>query len=219
MTLTFPLSVGDFWERLKVAPSAPFTLTDTAISSRTDDGQSFQSTRGVPLWTGPVVLAARPNRDARAMQSRIEMMARTGETFLAYDVTAQAPRSDPFGDRLGAASPTVGAINGSDAFAVAIGGLPQGYAISAGDMISIQTASGRLNLVRAVDDVAVASVAGLTPLFRIEPGRFAEVAVGNAVTLVRPLAKFKVEPGSFDPGRQDGVNTSGAGFTMMQVIA
>lgn len=218
MTLSFPLPATDFWERLKVGPSAPLTLTDTAFSSPTDGGQFFHGTRGTPLWTGPVVLAARPNRDARAIQSRVEVMARSGESFLAYDVTATAPRSDPDGSILGAATPTVGAINGSDAFAVAIGGLPVGYALMAGDMISIQTASGRLNLVRMVDDVAVASAGGITPLFRVEPARFAEVAVGDAVTLIRAPAKFRVDPGTFDPGFQNGVNTSGAGFQMTQVI-
>lgn len=216
--LTFPLPVADFWERLKVTTAAPWRLTDIAVSSRTDDGQSFQSTRGVPLWTSPVVLAARPNRDARAIQTRIEVMARNGETFLAYDVTAPGPRLDPDGAILGAASPAVAGVTVPNAFTTRVSGLPAGYVLSAGDMLSILTASGRRNLARVVDDTVTADGAGLTPVFQIEPGRFAEGDVGNSVTLIKPLAKFKIEPGSFDPGTQDGVNTLGAGFQVTQVV-
>lgn len=217
MMLTFPLPLADFWDRILHSQTAPMVLTNTSIASRTDDGQVFAASRGVSLWTKKVVMGAMPNRAAAALMARVQVMARSTQTFFAYDLIAITPAADTDGLILGAATPLVGGLPAS-LFELVVKGLPAGYVLTAGDFISIMTASGRRSLVRVVDDTVAAGGAGWTPPFQIEPARLAEVAVDNAVALIKPLGKFIINPGSFDPGTQDGVNTSGASFNITQVV-
>ena len=45
----------------------------------------------------------------------------------------------------------------------------------------------------------------------------AGTATGAAVTLVRPAARMMLEPGSFDPGTEGPVNTTGMSFSAIEV--
>ena len=58
---------------------------------------------------------------------------------------------------------------------------------------------------------------GITGFFEVRPFLKAGTATGAVVTLVRPSARMMLEPGSFDPGTEGPVNTTGMAFNAIEV--
>lgn len=212
-----PVPTNQFWETLRFAPAPRWQLTNNTTSTQTDSGELLPSSRGARLWRATVPLAITPNRAAAAVQARLEVMARAGHSFLAWPLHDFMPASDPTGMILGAAAPVAASLPAS-LFEMRISGLPAGYIISTGDIISVLHQTYRRALLRVAED-ATADISGLTPAFQIEPARPGGIVDGDAVTLIKPLGKFKIVPGSYNAGAHNGVNTTGASFDIVQTLA
>ena len=163
------------------------------------------------------VLSALSARVVRSViQALIDALGPSG-TFYLHNPAQLGPRDDPTG--AGLAGHTVG-INtvGSDNKSLRLEGLPAGYRVSRGDMLHFDYASSptRRALHRIVED-ATANIAGITGFFEVRPFLKAGVTSGLVVTLVRAAAKMMLEPGSFDPGVEGPVHTTGMSFTAIEV--
>ena len=106
----------------------------------------------------------------------------------------------------------------SDNKALKLGGLPAGYSLRRGDLLHFDygPSPARRALYRIVED-ASASGAGITGFFEVRPFLKAGTATGAVVTLVRPSARMMLEPGSFVPGTEGPVNTTGMAFNAIEV--
>lgn len=216
MALTFPLSREAFQQALPIA-AVQFRLSEPVEVSRLADGTIIPASLGAALWRGTIRLARRQHRTAMAYEAMIALLQRPGASFLLHDPRIVGPLSDPDGVILGAAAPVIHTLDGN-ARQMRLGGLPVGYILSAGDMLSFSYGSSptRYALHRLVTG-AVADGAGVTPLFEVVPRIRPGAVTSAAVTLIRPYCKALLMP---DPeyGGGAGFQTDGAAFGFIQTL-
>lgn len=199
MALSFPLGLADFIDAIPVH-QITWKLADPVTLSRTGGGDVIRHRRGARLWGGEIVI----DMDHHAVHAATEaLMARLEDTdasFLLYDKRKPAPLADPAGV-VAASNVTISAVSG-DRRAIALTGLPVGYRISRGDMLSYTYGSSplRYGLHRAVT-TANADATGKIGSLEVMPPIRSGSGTGAAVTLVKPRLKARLIEADYGEGR------------------
>lgn len=194
-------------------------LHDQQEYSGLGSGETLIADLGPRLWKADVAFSTMSDDDAAALQADIETLDGGINEFYLYDPRKKFPRADPNGAILGSSNVQIAALGGNNK-SLSVSGLPAGYVLSKGDLFHFDygTSPVRRALHRIVEDV-VANGVGLTPSFEVRPHFRTGVQTGLAVKLVKPAAKMKLVPGSFDPGMGSvGLGTSGIAFQAMQTL-
>ncbi|QPC87420.1 hypothetical protein GA830_12205 [Mesorhizobium sp. NBSH29] len=217
MAITYPRALNSFADTLKIA-SVTWKLQEQQEISMLGSGEIIAGDMGPSLWTGEVSLVPADHADARAVQADIETLEGSMQTFFLYDPRAIYPIDDPTGSKLGAANPVISSINPNNK-ALIVSGLPALYNLSKGDMLSFNygTSPVRRALHRIVETVT-ASGAGVSPSFEVRPHIRPGATAGIAVSLIKPAAKVRLFPGSFEEGQGAPVITSGMSFRVIQTL-
>ena len=215
MPIVFPLVATSFADLL-LCQSFRWTLSRFVESSGTALGQVITNEIAAPKWRAELELISLRHADAAKLQALIEAIGVAG-TFYLHNPAHPGPRLDLAGTVLGGASVTIGTVGATNK-TLALVGLPAGYVLSVGDMLSFSFGSNptRRALHRVVE-AATANGSGATGNFEVRPFLKAGVSDGLAVTLVKPSAKMMIEPGSFEPGTAGRVFTRGMAFTAIEV--
>lgn len=196
MALTFPLTLAQFFDRIGVI-AQPFYLSAAVISAgETEGGEVMTASIGARLWQGALSIRANTYLTADQIQSKIELLQQTGGAFNVGDKKRAYPQNDPTGAILGAAAPTISAIN-ANSRDIGITGLPASYRITEGDLMTIPYGSSpvRYGLHRAQATVT-ANGSGLIAAIEVAPPIRPGVIVGSSVVLARPYCKAVIVPGS-----------------------
>lgn len=198
MALSFPLSRPAFFNGLRVT-SVRFYLPETLEMNRTEGGAVILADRGARLWHGEVTLTPGAHADIAADDAILSVLRQAGRPFYAYDPRLAYPRLDPTGALLGSATPTLSAVASNNREAT-IAGLPVGYTLSRGDMLSYPYGSDptRVALHQIVTGGQAGgdgTLAGVEVTPHIRPG----YSIGAAVTLIRPYCRAVYLPGSYQP--------------------
>ena len=217
MALTFPLAAAEFFDTLKVSQMT-FDCPEQVQVARTGGGEILPANIGPRLWTGEVSLVHHRFYVAAPVLAMISALREPGASFLAYDLTAPAPQSDPDGVALATVTPLILALP-SDARMLSLKGLPSGFVLTAGDYLgfSYGTNPVRRALHRVVSGV-VAGGTGQTAAFEVTPPRRPGAAINTAVSLVKASCKARIVPGSVAPGTKGQIFTSGITFKFMQTL-
>lgn len=217
MVLSFPLAASEFADKLRIQ-SVRWWLQEHQEASLTGGGDFLVADLAPRLWRGDVTLIRMSHDDAAAVQALVESLDGSLNAFNLYDPRKKYPRADPSGSLVSGSTPTISSLSGNSK-GLAISGLPAGYALSGGDMFSFIYGSGtqRRALHRIVSPVTangsgVASGVEVRPHFR--PG----VATGIELEFIKPMARVRIVPGSFEPGTARGMITEGMSFQAQQVI-
>lgn len=218
MALTFPLSVADFADKLKIQ-SVEWKLQRYDELSGLGTGAVLSAQLAPPRWTAKVNLAPMLNGEAFQVQALIEVLDPMASFYL-YAPQQPYPQSDPDGSILGASTPAVRTV-GSDNKSFSLKGLPVGYVISVGDMIAFDYGSNPTRrALHRVMETQVATAGGNTVLFEVRPHLRPGIAIDLPVTLIKPAAKMLIVPGSFSPGTSIGTSglkiASGMAFEAVQ---
>ncbi len=215
--LTFPLSLAQFYDKLKVS-SVTFDLPERLEVSGLASGEVLSADLGPMLWKGEVTLGALTRAEIAEVTALVNLLRAPGRSFFAYDTVKAYPQLDPTGSILGASAPTIHTLDANNR-EMRIQALPNGYTLKAGDYLSFAYSSSptRYALHMLVTD-AVAAVGGITPLFEVVPPIRPGAAVSAAITLKKPNCKAIILPGSVQPGStQRGINR-GFGFSITQTL-
>lgn len=217
MALTFPLAAAEFFDTLKVSQMT-FDCPEQVQVARTGGGEILPANIGPRLWTGEVSLWDQGHSAVAPVLAMISALREPGASFLAYDLTAPAPQSDPDGVALATVTPLILALP-SDARMLSLKGLPSGFVLTAGDYLgfSYGTNPVRRALHRVVSGV-VASGTGQTAAFEVTPPRRPGAAINTAVSLVKASCKARIVPGSVSSGAAAAGITSGITFKFMQTL-
>lgn len=184
MGFTFPVSSADFFGELQVQ-SVAFDLLESYAESGTRGGKVVRVELGDPRWSATVGLSPMGLNDARRAAAMIRRIGAYNK-FHLYNPAAPYPRHDPDG----------GGLNGTDVRVHAVGvrglrlsGLPGGYKLAWGDMLSVTFSGGRRQLFE-VSDFAEATGAGVTPFFDVTPAPRLGIEVGDPAALRRATGRF-----------------------------
>lgn len=193
-----------------------WSLSRAVSVTRLRDGTVIPTERGAPLWRASVTLGRGTAAEFAMIEAQLAWLTGAGRRLLAYDPRHHGPLADPGGTILGAASPTIHTLD-SDTRRLRVQGLPGGYVLSAGDYIGWTYLEDpvRYAMHRLVDG-AVASQAGLTPLFEVVPPIRSGTVAGAAVALIRPQVRAVIVDASYGSGRS--VITEGTSFDIIQTL-
>lgn len=208
MGLAFPLSLAEFFDRLRIATMG-FSPSDPFVTSRTRGGELLTAQVGTILWQGSVRLLPDYHAEAAWVQAMLAYLRRTGGAFLATPGHYRGPSFDPGGVMLGTSAPQIDAF-GAAADQVRLRGLPPGYVLATGDLLSF--AYGPSLAQRACHQVVWGGAAagdGKTPLLTVAPALRPGALVGAGVELVRPVIKARLSAmpgyGNLGPLMTDGL--------------
>lgn len=186
--------------------------------SRTAGGRVNAQDLGPPIWTAEFESVPRRHEDAARLMTDFETLNGAVHSFYLYDPLRPWPASleDPDGSALEAATVTVSAIH-AQRTALTLTGLPVGFVLTGGDYISIETITGIEFFKIARANGGTANASGTTPEMEVVPAIRPSVAVGNAVTLIKPMVEMRLEPGSLDDPWRD-LKHRAITFKAVQVI-
>jgi hypothetical protein len=215
MAFTFPLTIPQFMDWLPIAEIS-FSAPAQVQIAQTAGGEVLPSEIGAQLWRGKITLGRMTRNEARHPDVLLDLLTSGGATFLAYDTRHPAPRLDPTGAILGAASPSIYSLNSNNR-ELRLQGLPAGYTLTRGDYLSFDYA-GRRALHRLVEFNATAAGDGVTERFEVSPKIRPGAKVGETVTLLKASCVAMLVPGQIDKGSARSVITEGMQFHFIQTL-
>jgi len=200
--LALTLPIPDLIDRLRV----------TSVTFRPDWGQE-QSGLGSgavltkdlrpPLWWGSFEGRQLTHAQAAEVEALVEAMEGSIETFFAWNPARWYPIADHQGATLGAATVRIHTVGG-DNRSLRLRGLPAGYVLTRGDLLSFDYGAGSSRAChRVVEASAIADGAGVTPLFDVRPHIRVGAEVDAVVSLIRPGPEMRIIPGTYEPAFVD----------------
>ncbi|MBY6138523.1 hypothetical protein KUV26_03665 [Leisingera daeponensis] len=223
MALVYPLALSGFMDLLRVQ-EVRLDLDRPLQMNSLHGGELLTAEVAPPYWRGSIALAPMASRAADEVLTLLAALSVPGRAFEVCHPHRIGPAGDPLGAALSGFAPVIEAVP-SNAFSLRLGGLPQGYALSPGDMISFDYDPGtgtRRALHRVVEDRAATTLSAFsgyrTGEFEVVPYVRPGAAAGAAVRLVRPACLGVLVPGSVSSGSTRGSVTSGVAFSWRQKL-
>ncbi len=210
MALSFPLTRTVFMNTLFITRMT-FDLPVPVAMSRTRGGQINTAEIGEALWSGSISLLTNDMGEAQRLRTLLTALQVPGRTFDVYDAFRCRPLSDPTASDLGSEN-----ITASSASSLTVGGLPNGFQITAGDYISIgdDTPNGR-SLYRFTSDATVSG--GSSGAVEVQP--FVRGTPNGNCTMNRPYCRALVVPGEVSFGEYRPGITEGISFRFQQTLS
>lgn len=160
-------------------------------------GQIRVRTMRAPLWKLSMDCDPLWREEAAAVRALIGQMGQSVGSFLAWDIAWPYPKTDPDGSVLGASTVQIKTV-GSNGISLALKGLPIGYVLTRGDYVGFTYSSTKKALHQVVASTVTADSSGETSEFEVHPAIRQGAATNDAVSLVKPVAEFRIVPGSYD---------------------
>lgn len=218
MAFTFPLNRNAFFADVPTTEQT-FDLRENIEVSGLADGSILRDDLGPRLWAGRCTIEHMTFRKAREIEAKLSLLQGVGASFFVWRLDCAYPAGDPDGSLVSGSSPVISALNANNR-ELKISGLPVGYSLGPGDMLSFAYGSSptRYALHRIVSDAAVAGAGGETPYLEVVPHIRPGAVTSTAVVLARPYCKAVIVPGSVQPGVARGAKVRGLSFEFMQTL-
>jgi len=203
MALTFPLSLAQFQDKLKIS-EASFFLNEPRKIDRTAGGSILSASLGAGVWKGSFTLApqSRLASNPAETQALLSVLDRAGSSFLVYDPSRSVPASG------GTSNGTIGSISGTDRRVLTITGGPT---LTVGDLFSFTYGSNPIRYsLHSVVDISGSDI-------EVRPFIPIGASVGATVTFNKPVMKAILEPNP-DYGAHRPVITAGSSFGFVQTL-
>lgn len=216
MALTYPLSHDQFLGALRVE-EVTFRLSHPQEHSRLGDGTIISASLGASLWAGSIRLAPASHDHHAEMEALLGLLDQPGASFLCHDPRKIGPASDRNGTSLVGRTISIHSVT-SNMRELRLNGLPAGFTLAAGDMLSFEYGTSPIR--HALHRIVVggtASNTGLSPSLEVVPNLRAGAVAGLQVSLVRPACKARLLPEpTYGSGRQ--ALSRGASFDFIQTL-
>lgn len=204
MSLANPLGKAAFADQLRVA-SVKFTLGFRQEASATGGGDTLYADRAPARWMAEVATVPMTHGEAKGLIALLNSRAGGLKTILLYDHTLPFPESDPAGSIFATATPEVDVI--TDRLHVSFAAFPAGYVLPLGTYLQILYDTDRYYLGQVVE-ARTADGSGDVATVEVFPPLPAAIVSGDAVTVLKPSAEFRVVPGSAFVSVQSAVNST-----------
>jgi hypothetical protein len=199
MSLADPLTLAQFSDLIqgRVADCSLMLEWQQQMSG-TGGGETIYADRAPPVWTGTVTIGEQLIADAEGTMALLNSRAGGLKTLLLPNYRGGLyPSSDPTGATFGSSTPQV---NGTpaDQYHIAFKGFPANYVLPRGTYFQILFNSTSYYLGQVCEAVTADS-SGNVASVEVAPSFPASVADGDAVSVIKPAAKFKIVPGTAAP--------------------
>lgn len=203
MTITYPRDFpsGTDFEGVQ------FELQRFDLTSQSVRGTAQVMENAPPLWMAEYQAVPMYAEDFQRFQAWLNSLRGGQKMFWGYDPAREYPAY--YGASAPANSCTL-ATTVSSGFSLALSGLPSGYRFTAGDLVSVRTATSR-SLHEVQEDVTATTSATIT----VEPRIAITLTSSAQVDLVRAAAKMRLVEKS---NLRRTANPSGLSFSAMQVL-
>jgi len=205
MALSFPLTLAQFSERLRVAS---MTLHCPAVTedSRTAAGEIIRASLGAALWQGEMTLAPAYHANAREAQVMLELLLQPGASFLF---------SPPAYVRAGNATATLSSVN-ANMRDVSLTNAGANAVLRAGSYISFTYGTNPVRYgFHQIVQTVTASGAGAATV-EVTPPIRAGFGANATVQLARPVMKAVLM--NRNPGRSAPLITDGISLQFTQTL-
>lgn len=216
MALAFPYSVATFSDVIRMMSIRMRLVGDQQLSGL-GGGKIIVADLGPKYWEFEVSLINMENALAQRVQALIEALDEGMNDFYLYDPRAAGPISDRDGTRLGGATVQLATLAGNNK-ELTLKGLPNGYVLSGGDLFDFDFGTPAKRALHRIVTGGVVPSGGISPTLEVRPHILPGAAVDAVVSLIKPAARVKIIPGTFDPGTAQHMMTTGMGFKARQVI-
>jgi hypothetical protein len=196
MAISFPINRIDFFTPLATVETT-FALSEAYSVTETGGGEILTASYGPRLWEGQVAVHANTYLNMDALVAKVELLRQPGASFNVHQSHRRGPQADQLGIGLLGSSPTITAVaaNNRD---ITIAGLPAGYVLTEGDMLSFSYLSSptRYALHRVVE-TKTATGGGAISAIEVVPPIRPGATFPRALTFERPFCKAVIVPGSY----------------------
>lgn len=197
MSLANPLAVASFADLLDIE-DPNFRPMWTQKASLSGGGSRRYADRAPMLWKADPQTVPMLHADAEKLMALINSRAGGLKTILLYNARLPYPSSDPDGSIWTTAAPTATVGTITDRLHVAFAGFPADYVVPVGTFFGIVFDTSRYYLGQFAE-ARTADGSGDVASVEIAPALPDSVAEGDAVTLMKPPAKFRIVPNSAYP--------------------
>lgn len=218
MAITFPLSLSDFFDGLRLT-QMDFDLGEALQhSGQTGNGEILPASAGTRLWEGAVHVAPETARQLDKVINKIDLLRDANGSFMIGDDTHTTLENDPDGVVAQANTVTVQSVS-ANLKELSIQGMPGGFQLEDGDQFSIDHGDGTFSYYRIAAPVAFD--AGFTPpraSIELRPHLSIKVAAGMSVALYKPALKANYLPQSYSGGTRKPNIADGVSFRWRQTL-
>jgi hypothetical protein len=203
-----PIELADFWQKLRLR-SIIFDLPDEQSGTGTGRGEVLRASRGDLLWHGTARVGLNRHDAQDQVKALMDEVRHGGSRFLVCDPKRRAPQFDPDGMAQGSSTAKIAAVDSSDRRRLVLAGLPVGFALRPGDLVSIEYGDNpvRFFLARiqrggrfSTDAIPGLLGGGVSRCdLRVLPFLPLGLRVGQEVRLRDPVCKASYVPDSYTP--------------------
>ena len=199
MTTQAPLALSEFWNKLRLR-SLTFDLPDDQTGTGTGGGEVLRASRGDVLWQGTATVALGRHDAQDTIKALMDEIRHGGARFLVCDPKRRAPQSDKSGLMQGSAVAQVHSVDPNDRRNLVLRGLPSGFELRPGDLLSLEYGSNPVRYFLArVQQGGAFSGGTPTCALRVLPFLPVGLTVGQVVSLRDPVCKATYVPNSYTP--------------------
>lgn len=188
------LSRSAFMRKLVIA-EASFEAPGQRQVTNLAGGEVLSAEIAPALWQGEISLSPMRGALAREVVSVLHHLEISGNAFRAFHPEKLWPLTDAGGATAAAATITISAHDAS-ASTITVAGLPNGYVVSPGDMISWEYGSSPTRYALHEFREGATVSAGSTGALQVYPHIRGTVPTNAPAEMVRPWCKAIVLPGS-----------------------
>lgn len=204
MALPDTLPIASFADLIRVS-SATFMQGWQQQRSATGGSETRYADRAPSLWTAELVSPPMEHAEAEGLMALANSRAGGLKTFLLYNHKMPYPSSDPDGSIMGSTVPKLGTI--TDRLHVAFTDFPADYVVPLGTYFGIVFDTTRYYLGQFCE-ARTANGSGAIAAVEIWPPLPAGISGTPDVNLKKPVAKFRLVPGSAYPSSISPVHST-----------
>lgn len=216
MAYVYPLAFNAFMDQLGIE-KITWDIKEFKEYDTQGTGHDLEAELAPSKWVAQMVMRELYNDAARKIAAISRKVG--GKPVMVYDPSNPYPFADPRGTIINAwATPVQIASIGANGQSLSLKGMPNNYALTAGDKGQVIFASGARNYFFEFSETASSGGAGTTGVIEVFPPLPVGVNVDATVILAKPACKMRIGAGGFAPGQSSGNMTFGTTLDMIERI-
>lgn len=154
------------------------------------NGEVYSRQIGLPYWEAEISTAEMENSKISEIYASLLLLNGSQNSAYIYDPRKAYPKMDSAGEVISGSTVLLKSVN-FDEQKISLKGLPVGYVLSKGDMLSFDYSTSKRGL-HIINETVTSDGSGETSEFKISPIMKLGAAVDDEVQIAKPSAKMRL---------------------------